>query len=182
MDFDGEFNLVLWADEPPVSAASTELVVVGGNDVAIGGITLAITSDTDGPEASMNLVTWGPDSVVVPAAMNLAIHGQYHQAEDAVTLFLANDVLGSESDVDLFIQGDGVYDGYFPANSSMNLVLQRNPAEMLPLFLRGPGDPSVSGVNLFMAGGTFPSESVDLSIPQVVAELDQATKLFVHGF
>lgn len=145
---------------------------------------LYIYSGPDGNKltAPLNLVLAGPSQSDNTATMPLVVTGVMPSIAGMVPLSInANQkVVGAIAS--MFVEGTGGTQGALPYNSYMNLFLQRNPAEMIPLFIKGAEDPTKATLPLYLEGANLTSKSVNLSIPATIDTKLGTLKLFTHGF
>ena len=177
--------LYLRGDEPDTTTSSLLLTVRGSTeDGSFAGIPLFAYSDEFGqtPTRAMPLFLSAENQSAAVANMNLWVNGRAHAADGSLELVVWNDQLGHEASIPLFVRGDGVTEGAVPANHGMNLVLQRNPAQAIPLYVQGPGEELTEVMTLFVSGNQPVVASLDLSLPEAVGFLSRVATLYTSGF
>ncbi len=177
--------LFLKGDEPDAAVGSLLLNIRGSLEAGVfAGIPLFIYSDELGqtPTRSMPLYLLGESQSGAVANMNLWIQGRTHSSTDSLDLVVWNDQLGAFDSIPLFIRGYGVTEGATPFATGMNLVLQRDPANAITLYIQGPGEELTGDLDLFVSGSELSVGSLDLAIPEVLGFISRTATLFTSGF
>lgn len=128
--------------------------------------------------SSLNLFTEGWAGMY--GFLNLYVGGMGETTNAQLPLVLYNNQVTAS--LDLYIAGEGTLDGGFPASSSLNLFLRRNPSSVLPLVVRGPGTGVNSSLELYVSGISGLTGTLPLSIPNVNYFSSSILPLYVHGF
>lgn len=131
---------------------------------------------------SFTLFLQGAPSDDDSKSLNLWVQGVAHEAEASLDLYLCNLQSGVEDYIPLYISGEGNTPNAYPFSKSLNLVLKRKPAEMLPLYLHGPGEETDESIDLFVHGSNSESGWLPFSIPEVVGVEQGSVRLFTRGF
>lgn len=162
-----------------ILGASGTTSIIGGFDCFLQGFETACLAS-----GNLNLFLNASPSGSLSRSMNLFIGGQTHSISSSLEMVLWNGQSGLNTGnnyLPLFIQGDGVTAGAIPASGTLNLFLKRDPTEMMPLFLQGPGVPVASGFDLYMQGSYVLGSGFDMFMP--AHGLASGTiPLFLHGF
>lgn len=177
--------LFVKVDPPGESDALLSLVITGSlEDGIFAGIPLHTYADEFGqtPTRSMPLFLMAEDQSSAVAHMNLWVEGRTHAADGSLELVVWNDQEGAYQSIPLFVQGEGETDGAAPLTWSMNLVLQRDPANAITLYVQGPGEELTEAMTLYVEGEELSTATLDLSIPNVLGYVRQTVPLFVSGF
>lgn len=127
---------------------------------------------------TLDLCTVG--SIIVTDVMNLFLSGSYTPINNYIPLVVWNDVQTGE--MGLFISGLGSEDGATPTYDSLNLFIQRNYNNVMPLMLRGELDSVNNTVTLYVSGKVEASSSMMLSIPHVSDVSNNFIPLYLNGF
>lgn len=112
--------------------------------------------------------------------LNLYVCGEAYHLNNALNLYMAN--RGVSNSLNLYVQGSGVNSGYYPSGKSMNLFIQRNFSNAIPLYLRAAGVPMSGQIPLYVYGDTPKTNSLNLSLPDVVGALNNLLKLYTRGY
>lgn len=172
--------------DPPGEAESSLLLTITGSLEAgmFAGVPLHTYSDEFGqtPTRSMPLFLMAEDQSSAVAHMNLWVEGRAHAADGSLELVVWNDQEGAYQSIPLFVQGEGETEGALPLTWSMNLVLQRGPANAITLYIQGPGEELTEAMTLFVEGEELSEASLELSLPNVLGYVRQTVPLFTSGF
>jgi hypothetical protein len=173
------------ADEVPAASGLFPLFAYGGNQSGnAAAVDLYTFSDASGQtvQRGMNLVLLGSATDRQTRNMNLWVEGRNRNATGPLTLYAHNTQSGVALGVSLYASGDGVTPDALGSNRSLNLVLARNPANAMPLFVKGPGSPGSGSVSLFTFGAMPAAAGASLAVPKVVGGHSKTAKLYTHGF
>lgn len=127
---------------------------------------------------SLNLYLSG--CIVSTETMNLFLSGSYTPINSWIPLVVWNDVL--TGNIGLFISGLGTEDGAVPTNDSLNLFIQRNYTNAIPLMLQGPLLSSNNNLNLYLSGLITATGSIALAIPNVSDTKNNFFPCYLNGF
>ena len=178
------FGLFMKAEEIPVLDSSVELTINGATTSGVfGGVSLyesgsSAYSGSGGFPLYLNAAGSNPADNNIPLWTN----GVENSVLGSIDLMVANDQLGADASTFLLIHGSGITANALPFNNHMNLFLSRDTADACTLFLLAHGEPLASDIDLSMSGCGVLTSGVPLGMPNVVAELSAASKLYVHGF
>jgi hypothetical protein len=204
-------NLSVAVDNAPTLEAPLPLSLVGGDDMAFGGIDLFSVGNEPGQNASLNLAISGVDSGTPSADMNLAIAGGNPVVSGGFTLFMRAEP-PTYGVMPLALRGPEGSNGFHAAEGSMDLFVERGPeagftmviankeveaqVEMsitgMPwqhaqadLYVCGEGGSLDADAPLSIPGVHAPvlvGEAADLWMPDVVGFADESTTLFMSGW
>jgi hypothetical protein len=173
------------ADQVPAASGLFPLFAYGGTQSGNAAvIDLYTFSDANGQTVrrGMNLVLLGSATDRQTRNMNLWVEGRNRDATGPLTLYAHNTQSGVALGVSLYASGDGVTPDALGSNRSLNLVLARDPANAMPLFVKGPGSPGSGSVSLFTFGAMPAAAGANLAVPKVVGGQTKTAKLYTHGF
>ena len=90
-----------------------------------------------------------------PADHNISLwtNGLENSVLGSPDSIVANTQLGTDATTFLIITGSGITANALPFDNSPNSFLNRDTADACTLFLRAPGEPLASGVELSVVGG-----------------------------
>jgi hypothetical protein len=179
-------SIPLFLAADPVGEASAGLGLTlyptpGSGHVA--GIPLYTASDASGnrQERSVPLSVLGADRDASARGIPLWVGGEYHAASAGLPL-VAWGPSGVYSGLTLYVAGAGTAAGATPLERSLPLFIRRNPADALPLYLAGPGDPAGSGLPLYARGAHGAASGLTLALPASVGAASEGLKLYARGW
>ena len=115
-------------------------------------------------------------------SINLYIGKRWQNYNDSVDFYIAGPS-GDNNNLNLYIQGLGESDGYYPDNASMNLFMARDSeavAHRMPLYLSQKG--VTNTLDLILSGVGIPSSSIPLYVYGSGAPPNNNLDLYTHGF
>lgn len=134
----------------------------------------------------MNLFIKVPNEVSVSGQLNLHINSDNAQLSSSLYLFLANTPIASG--LSLYMKGMGyigdgdLADNYHPYQSGMNLYIERNLANGIPLSIHGLDMNSSGGLDMYLKGVLGSASGLQLSIPNTKDDQDNFINLTIQGF
>lgn len=181
----GPLPLYLYAGDIPVATNNVSLFTHGADASGMmGGFTLFVeaASGDNALARSMPLFLAGATNGSAVRNMNLWVAGEAHAAHGSLDLFLLNAQSGVAGSFSMYVSGDGEAAGWNPSAKSLNLVLARDPANALPLYVRGPGTELGSGLALVITGSEASAHALPLAMPEVVGHDAKSVRLFIRGY
>ncbi len=175
--------LSLKVEEPPTTTGGAWLFAQGSTDSGVFKATSLFVDATNEVSGHIPLFLNVFDIDARQANFPLSIEGANGRVALSADLVLWNEANAS-IDVPLFIQGDGVTDGYTPYGHGMNLMICRREsyASQIPLFLLGPGTPGTGNCDLFALGHVPLESGTCLAIPNTIDDATGICNLYIHGF
>lgn len=145
------FNMTVAGIDPLINAISGGFGGFG-EDGFFPAPTLFMSAKTADASGLMNLSLIGPASATTTGVMNLTLFGRAligTSINDNINLYLSQS--GEAATVPLYIGSSGITPGMIPANSNMNLFLDRAATQMVPFTIFGTAPTPASGmVDLFV--------------------------------
>jgi len=185
LPYSGGIPLFTKSNPPPI-VGSGKTLYSKGHTPGSTEITDAISLYTfsKGISKPTTLFTKVKDEGDISGVITLFLKGD-GELFNSLPIFLYNDASSIFSPQSLFVQGDGLTDGASVYRSGTTLYIGSGRGEgaqkEIPLTLKVP-DGNTSGTTMYVFGGTFVTNSLNLSVATTLGDFSGVMSLYQHGF
>lgn len=158
-------SLFVATDDAPTAVFSCPLAIKSlptGVTGMQGTAYLVIKGNRDSTTTTMNMFVEGAEKGFPTDMMNMAIFGGNFKMSGSIPLLIVDNIQRDDNSLDMFIKAPGMFAGFTPINTTMNMYVERGPTGGITLFI-GRDTPNLQAP-LFITGKPMSSESADLYV------------------